>query len=123
MVSGDDAYIKHAYEVLGNIEGVITKWSATATSARTLLPQAARESIAHGVDTALDKLNQREPFNLKPPIELQVNCLRRKSAELLEYLPFVKRLDAYTIQFVAEDMIETSRFLSFLLRTGALTIN
>lgn len=122
FVSGDDAYIEHAHELLDSIEGVTTKWALSTRSARSLLPQVACGEIRSGVITALDQSNQVAPFCIKPPIELQVSCVRRRSAELLDYLPNIKRLDAYTIQYKGDSMIEISKFLSFLLASGALVI-
>ncbi len=93
--SGDDAYIEHARSVLPNVEGVTTKWAVSFTSARTLMPQAwrrkpwARAWRMPCRDWVI--LNaQRLPENSV----LEVVCLQRKAAELLDYLPNVERTDA-----------------------------
>lgn len=121
MVSGDDAYIEHAQSVLPEAEGVITKWATSYTSARMLLPRVAQQRVAEGVGKGLSRLNDFKAQRLPDNITLEVDCLQRKAAELLDYLPNVERTSAYTIKFVGKDMIEVSQFLSFLLSSGALT--
>ncbi len=120
MVSGDDAYIEHAQSVLPGLEGVVTKWASSHTSARMLLPRVAQANIAQGVQAALARLETFQAQRLPDNIELDVVCVKRKAAELLDYLPNVERLDAYTIRFVGKDMLEVSRFLQFLLASGVL---
>ena len=38
------------------------------------------------------------------------------AAELLAYLPIVDRVDSHTISFTGKDMVEVSKFLSFMTR-------
>ncbi|MDB9952247.1 M55 family metallopeptidase [Porticoccaceae bacterium] len=121
MVSGDDAYIEHAQSVLPDVVGVTTKWAGSFTSARMLLPALVQQHIAEGTVEALDKLQHFKSGRLPDNIVLEVVCMQRKAAELLDYLPNVERTDAYTIKFVGKDMIEISKFLQFLLASGSLT--
>ena len=121
MVSGDDAYIEHAQSVLPKVEGVVTKWAASFTSARTLLPRVAQQQVGEGAAKALARLGLFSARRLPDDITLEVVCQQRKAAELLDYLPNIERTDAYTIQFVGKDMVEVSKFLQFLLTSGSLT--
>ena len=52
LVSGDDAYIDHAQSVLPGVEGVITKWNHSFTSARMLKPAVAQARIGEAVQRA-----------------------------------------------------------------------
>ena len=121
MVSGDDAYIEHARSVLPNVEGVTTKWAVSFTSARTLMPRVAQKAVGEGVANALSRLGDFQAQRLPDNSVLEVVCLQRKAAELLDYLPNVERTDAYTIKFVGKDMVEIAKFLQFLLASGSLT--
>ena len=121
MVSGDHAYIEHAQSVIPKIEGVITKWAVSFTSARTLMPRVAQQLVTEGAIKALSRLRDFKVARLPDNILVEVVCLQRKAAELLDYLPNVERIDAYTIRFVGKDMIEVSKFLQFLLASGSLT--
>ena len=121
MVAGDDAYIEHAQSVLPNVEGVTTKWAVSFTSARMLMPKVAQKLVAEGVANALSRLGDFKVQRLPENIVLEVVCMQRKAAELLDYLPNVERTDAYTIKFVGKDMIEVAKFLQFILASGSLT--
>ena len=121
MVAGDDAYIEHAQSVLPNVEGVTTKWAVSLTSARMLMPKVAQKLVAEGVANALSRLGDFKVQRLPENIVLEVVCMQRKAAELLDYLPNVERTDAYTIKFVGKDMIEVAKFLQFILASGSLT--
>ena len=132
MVSGDDAYIEHALKVLPDsswtlnncaIETVVTKFAASATSARMLKPQVAQRYITEGVSRALERLDQYKAQPIVGSVTLDIRCMKRNAAELLDYLPNVERLDAYTVRFIGKDMVEVSRFLSFVMFSGSLTPN
>ncbi len=122
MVSGDNAYIKHAREVLGDIETVTTKWVASTTSARTLLPGNARQQISQRVKDALDSIHRFQPLRLTAPITVELTCVNRKAAEILAFLADFERIDACTIQFSRADMAEVSKVLSFILSSGVLSV-
>ena len=51
---------------------------------------------------------------LEPPIEVELSLKHYRPVEVLGYLPNVERINSHTIRFVAEDMTEVSRFLSFV---------
>ena len=86
-----------------------------------LMPKVAQKLVAEGVANALSRLGDFKVQRLPENIVLEVVCMQRKAAELLDYLPNVERTDAYTIKFVGKDMIEISKFLQFLLASGSLT--
>lgn len=123
MVSGDDTYTEHATSVLGNIETVTTKWACSYSSARSKTPKRVQRDIYDAVIRALSRLSEFEAKPLCIPIQLDVQCARRFSAELLSYLPIVEQLDAYSIRYEAPDMVAASTFISFLLASGVLTAN
>ena len=121
MVSGDDAYIEHAQSVLGDVEGAEVKTALSFTSTCTLTPQDAYALIGKKVAAALQRLETFEPYEIELPVTVEFSCVSRKASELLDYLPMFERRSAYDVQFVAKDMLEVSRVLSFLLASGALT--
>ena len=85
------------------------------------MPRVAQQYAAEGTVNALSRLNDFKTQRLPDNIILEVVCLQRKAAELLDYLPNIERTDAYTIKFVGKDMIEIAKFLQFLLASGSLT--
>ena len=120
MVSGDDAYIEHAKSVLPNVEGVVTKYAHSWTSARTLMPSEVQSQISRSVTAALARLDEFSVDALPENIIVDICLLSRKGAELLAYLPMIERQDSHTIRFVGKDMVEVSKILSFLTASGAL---
>jgi D-amino peptidase len=114
-ISGDDAIVKEARALLGDIEGAVVKWAYGFHSARTLTPEAARDVIREKVKAAMARRGSFRPYVVKTPVELDVRFKNYRPAELLSYLSVVNRTDAHSVRFVAKDMLEASRFIEFIL--------
>ncbi len=115
MISGDDAIVKEAQALLGDIEGAIVKWAYSFHSAKTLTPEAAYALIRRKVKRAIARIHEFKPYKLKTPIRLDVRFKSYRPPEILSYLPIVERTDSHSIRFVGKDMIEISKFLEFML--------
>lgn len=113
MISGDDATVAEAQALLGDVQGAVTKWNYGFHSARTLMPEAARGVIGDEARAALGRLDDFAPYRFDGPIELEISFKNYMPAELMAYLPNVDRVDAHTIRFVGQDMIEISKFIEF----------
>ena len=114
MVSGDDAVVKETTALLGNIEGAVVKWASGFHSAKTLMPTTAQILIRDKVQNAVKRIKEFKPYKLSGPIELDVRFKNYRPSEVLSYLSIVQRIDAHSIRFVAKDMIEVSKFLTFI---------
>ena len=114
MISGDDAIVAEARELLGDIEGAVVKEAISFHSATTLMPEAALRLIADKVTAAIERLDEFEPYSLAGPIELEVGFKNYRPPQLLSYLPSVEQVDSHTIRYVAEDMVAVSKFLEVL---------
>jgi D-amino peptidase len=115
MISGDDAIVKEATALLGNIEGAVVKWAYGFHSARTLMPEAAYQLIREKVKQAIGRIKDFKPYKLRTPIQLDVRFKNYRPSEVLSYLPIVERTDSHSIKFVGKDMIEVSKFLEFIM--------
>jgi D-amino peptidase len=115
MISGDDAIVKEATALLGNIEGAVVKWAYGFHSARTLMPEAANELIREKVKQAIGRIKDFKPYKLRTPIQLDVRFKNYRPSEVLSYLPIVERTDSHSIKFAGKDMIEVSKFLEFIM--------
>lgn len=120
MVSGDDAYAEHVQTLFDDIEVATVKLACSATSVQTLLPRDACRLISRHTERALTRLQDFKPYKLELPVTLEVDCVSRKAAELIDYLPIFERTTATTVQFVGQDMVQVSQVLSFLLHSGVL---
>ena len=118
-ISGDDAIIAEATEILGDVEGAIVKWSYGFHSARTIMPEAGRQLIKEKVTTAIKRIADFTPFTINNPVRLEVTFKNYMPAELASYLPNVDRVDAHTIGFTGADILEVSKFTQFLVRYRA----
>jgi len=114
-ISGDDAIVKEARALLGDVEGAVVKWAYGFHSAKTLTPEAARDVIREKVSAAMARRGSFRPYVVKTPVELDVRFKNYRPAEVLSYLPIVKRTDAHSVRFVGKDMLEVSRFMEFIL--------
>jgi len=115
MISGDDAIVKEATALLGNIEGAVVKWAYGFHSARTLMPEAAYELIREKVKQAIGRIKDFKPYKLRTPIQLDVRFKNYRPSEVLSYLPIVERTDSHSIKFAGKDMIEVAKFLEFIM--------
>jgi D-amino peptidase len=115
MVSGDDAAVEEVTALLGDVEGAVVKWNYGFHSARTLMPEAAYKLIREKVTKAMERIGDFKPYKLKTPVQLDVRFKNYRPAEILDYLSIVERTDAHSIRFMGKDMIETSKFMEFIL--------
>ena len=114
MVSGDDAVVKETTALLGNIEGAVVKWASGFHSARTMTPDASYDLIRQKAQRAVSRIREFKPYKLLAPIELDVRFKNYRPSEVLSYLSIVERTDAHSIRFVGKDIVEVSKFLTFI---------
>ncbi len=115
MVSGDDAAVKEVTALLGDVEGAVVKWNYGFHSAMTMMPEAAYALIREKVKKAIGRIKEFKPYKLKTPVQLDVRFKNYRPSEVLSYLSIVERTDAHSIRFMGKDMIETSKFMEFIL--------
>lgn len=115
MISGDDAIIKEAQDLLGDIEGAVVKWAYGFHSGRTLMPEAAYALIRERAEAALRRIDDFALYQLDTPIIVDVRFKNYRPSEVLAYLSIVERTDSHSIRFVGKDMIEVANFLEFML--------
>ncbi|HUF03873.1 MAG TPA: M55 family metallopeptidase [Aridibacter sp.] len=115
MVSGDDAAVEEVRALLGDVEGAVVKWNYGFHSAKTMMPEAAYSLIREKVKKAIGRIGEFKPYKVPAPVRLDVRFKSYRPSELLSYLSIVERTDAHSIRFTGKDMIETSKFLGFIL--------
>ncbi|HEX8409322.1 MAG TPA: M55 family metallopeptidase [Thermoanaerobaculia bacterium] len=114
MISGDDAAVAEARKLVGDLEGAVVKEAYGFHAAKTLTPEAARERIREAVKRALQNRARFRPTPPRAPVTLEIQFKNYRPAEILAYLPNVQRIDAHSVRFVAKDILEAVRFLSFV---------
>ncbi len=113
-ISGDDAAVAEAQQLLGPIEGAVVKRPLSFHAANTMTPQAGVALVKERVKAGLAKRAALRPYVLRGPVRLDITFKNYTPAEIVSYLPGVQRLNAHAIRFTGRDMVEISRFLEFL---------
>lgn len=114
MVSGDDVVVKETTALLGDVEGAVVKWAYGFHSAKTMTPDASYQLIREKVKKAVGRIKDFKVYKLATPVKLDVRFKNYRPSEVLSYLSIVERTDAHSIRFVGKDMIEVSKFLTFI---------
>jgi D-amino peptidase len=114
MVSGDDVVVKETTALLGNIEGAVVKWASGFHSAKTMMPEASYQLIREKVRKAVARIKDFKVYKVTTPVTLGVQFKNYRPSEVLSYLSIVERTDAHSIKFTGKDMVEVSKFLSFI---------
>ncbi len=114
MISGDDASVQEAQELIGDIEGAVVKWNYGFHSARTLTPAAAYKLIAEKVTAAIARLDSFEPFVVSAPVALEVRFKSYRPAQIMSYLSIVEQVDSHTIRYIGDTIVDISKFIEFL---------
>ncbi|MFO0980389.1 MAG: M55 family metallopeptidase [Planctomycetota bacterium] len=115
LITGDDAAVREATTLLGDVEGAVVKWALGFHAARSLTPAAACELIRDRAARALARRRDFKPFKVPAPIELTLSFKNYRPVELLSYLPIVQRTDSHTVKVRSATMIEASKFIEFAM--------
>jgi D-amino peptidase len=114
MISGDDAIVKEAQDLLGDVEGAVVKWALGFHSARSLTPGAATKVIRDTARKAVSRITEFKPYVLSNPITFDLSLKHYQPVELLGYLSNVERTSSHSIRYVGHDMVDVSRFFQFV---------
>ncbi len=114
MISGDDAIIAEATNLLGDIDGATVKWAYSFHSARTLTPEASYQLIRRTAEGALRRIHEFKPYRLEAPITAEVSFKNYRPPQLLAYLPIIDRIDSHSVRFTGQTMIEISDILNVI---------
>jgi D-amino peptidase len=116
LVSGDTAVCRQAGEVLGKDVVTVAVKEAYGRLAAKLVPMGeARRMIKAGVKDALGKLGRVKPFKFAPPYNFELGYHVSAQADMAAMLTEVKRVDARTVAFTADDFILGFRKLRALI--------
>ncbi len=117
VVTGDTAVCRQANEVLGKDVVTVPVKEAYGRLAAKLVPMAeARQLIKAGVKAALAKLGGAKPFKMASPYNFELGYHVSAQADVGAMLvPDIKRPDARTLSFTADDYIKGFRTLRALI--------
>jgi D-amino peptidase len=116
MITGDQAAIAQARELVPNIEGVQVKEAIGTTAARSLRPQEACARIREAAKRALERRAEFKPVPPAVPATFEIAFTQTVLADVAEQIPTVKRVNARTISYQAADYLQGYRLLRVLYR-------
>lgn len=114
FVSGDRQTLEDARHYAPDAVLHTTKQSFGFRSAMSLPPRQVCEALKEAAARAFAQ-PYGQPFKVEPPFEVEVEMTSQVAAELLGYLPWLDRTDAYTIKACFESMREVRGFIGFVM--------
>lgn len=114
LVSGDDVYVEHARETLGNVEAVTTRTAYSFSSGKVITPERSCELLAERTRVAIDRASGFKPYKIDFPVRMEVRLTNPILAEMFCQLPGFERVDSHTIAMESEDMYGVEGFWGFL---------
>lgn len=113
FVSGDEHTIADVRRYAPQAVGFVTKHSIGYRSQVSAPPAQVCRMLQKSVAEALARPSP-PPFVIKGPLHLEVELTSHLAAEMLAYLPGVKRLDAWTVAVTCDRMEAAVRWLTFI---------
>lgn len=115
LATGDNVAVAELKPVAASAELVAVKRALSFHAAETLTPEAACELIEKASERAVKGLAKSTPFRIDGPVTVDMTLHFYQPAELLSWLPNVKRTGSRSIQFTSASVVDATRFLSFIM--------
>ncbi len=104
LMTGDQAAVQEASELLGPLETVAVKTACGRMSAECLPVAETRIAIRHAAAHAL--VRQIDPLKIEAPIRLRVALTWPDQVDRALRVPGSRRLDGVTLEWVGDDMVK-----------------
>lgn len=117
MVTGDDTLCEEANELLGDIASVTVKKAISRYSAAHLPRAQVLAALKRTASAAVKDKNRWKLYQCPAPCRLSITFFDPAMADGAELLPQVKRVDARTVEFEADDY---SVIFRVMLAVGAI---
>jgi D-amino peptidase len=105
-VSGDEAAVCEAKDLLGPVEGAIVKWGIGRNRARCLSLPHAYQVIRDAVARALASIEHMKPFQPELPAVVELTLYRSDMADVYAAKPGVERVDARTVRRTIDSLLD-----------------
>ena len=116
LISGDQAAIAEARELVPNIEGVQVKEAIGTAAARSVHPEEAVRLIREGTARAIRRRGDIKPAPAALPARFEVSFTDPSLALMAEQIPTVERTGPHTVSFAADDYLKGYRFVRILYK-------
>ncbi len=109
LVTGDDAAIRDASELLPEHVGVSVKRGITRFAGESLHPSVAAHRIREAAREAIERLSEFEPMKVETPVTIDMDLYHSPQADITALIPGVERIGDRTVKFSAPDALEAYR--------------
>jgi D-amino peptidase len=103
LVTGDQTAIQETQELLGLVEGAITKQALGRFTARLLPPSTGQELTRQGAKRALQRLKELKPYVLPAPVTMGFELTSSAMADVCSWIPAVEKTGSRSVQFTFTD--------------------
>jgi D-amino peptidase len=111
LVSGCEKACEEAGSLVPEISTVATKRGVSRYAALLEPVETVRQNIREQAEKALPKAKAIEPFRLASPLEIRIEFNLTGQADEVKIIPGRERIDARTIAYRAENILEVMRLL------------
>lgn len=105
-VTGDEATVQEAKELLGDVEGAVVKWAIGRNRARCLSVKQAHAQISGAIARALQRVSSFKPFQPELPATVRLTFYRTDMADDLAAKQAVTRVDARTVEKTIHSLLD-----------------
>jgi D-amino peptidase len=105
-VSGDEAAVHEAKDLLGPVEGAIVKWGIGRNRARCLSLPQAHAVIRDAVARALASIDHMKPFQPELPARVELTLYRSDMADAFAAKLGVERVNARTVRREIDSLLD-----------------
>ena len=103
LVTGDDVICEETRSWLPHVETAVVKYAIDRFTARCLAQPTALERIRSAASRAIQRVSEMPPFQLAPPIKLEMVLGDSSMAAAAASIPGVERCDDRTVTYMAEN--------------------
>ncbi len=114
FVSGDQHTVEDALRYSPNAGTCVTKHAFGWNAQMSLPPQQVCRELKDAAGNAF-KQEKPQPFVLEGPFEIEMEMTSHGAAEMLGYLPWVERVNTWTLKATFDSMPDAMRFISFAI--------
>ena len=115
FAAGDRTLCDQIKTLLGEVETVPVK-EGIGAAAVSLHPEVTRERIRAGVEKALHRLDDFEPYRLEAPYTLVVKLKSEETVNKGSHYPGVKRTGEWELTYSSDDFLEIMLAFSYVRR-------
>lgn len=109
LVTGDDAAVRDAANLLPSHVGVSVKRGITRLAGESPHPSEACNLIRDGARQAIERLAEFQPMQVSTPVTIEMDLYYSPQADVTALIPGVERVGDRTVRFSAEDAVEAYR--------------